>query len=240
MAVTVVLMISLAAVLQPSAGQGPIASLSTDRADQQKEITNKHNALRRSVKPSASNMLRMEWSPAAAENAKRWAQQCNQNHSPSDKRTVNGIGCGENLYMSTAPNSWSKAIDAWFSEVKDFRYGQGSVTGAQTGHYTQLTWYRSYLLGCAVAHCPRSRFAYYFVCHYCPAGNIIGSINKPYKSGRPCADCPNACDNGLCTNPCKHDDKYSNCADLKRSPGCNNAQVKEWCPASCQCTTEIK
>ncbi|XP_015278048.1 PREDICTED: cysteine-rich venom protein pseudechetoxin-like [Gekko japonicus] len=240
MAATVVLMMTLAAALRQSTGLRPsLASLSTQNAGQQQEITERHNDLRRSVNPSARNMLRMEWNPTAAENARRWAQQCTLNHSPREKRTIDGKVCGENLFMSTAPTSWSEAIQAWFDEVKYFKYGYGSVTGEETGHYTQVVWYRSYQLGCAIAHCPWSKFAYYYVCHYCPGGNIVGSISTPYKTGRPCEDCPNACDNKLCTNPCKHNNIYSNCPDLARSHGCDHPDVKEWCKASCQCKTEI-
>lgn len=49
------------------------------------------------------------------------------------------VDCGENLYMSTAPSSWSDAIQAWYDEVKDFKYGVGATTkGAVIGHYTQV------------------------------------------------------------------------------------------------------
>uniref|UniRef100_A0A674IU93 Cysteine rich secretory protein 2 n=1 Tax=Terrapene triunguis TaxID=2587831 RepID=A0A674IU93_9SAUR len=175
------------------------AALSTDKADQQKEIVDKHNALRRGVMPTASNMLRMEWSRTAAENAKSWANECTLSHSPESRRTTT-VGCGENLYMSTAPNSWSDAIQAWYNEVENFMYGIGPTTpGAVIGHYTQVVWYKSYQIGCAVAFCPESEYNYFYVCHYCPAGNINTLINTPYKSGAACGDCPNACDNGLCT-----------------------------------------
>ncbi|XP_077171309.1 serotriflin-like isoform X2 [Paroedura picta] len=241
MATTVVLVISLAALMPQSTGQQPdFASLSTQNADQQREATDKHNALRRDVNPTASNMLRMEWDLAAAENARRWAQRCTQNHSPREQRTVNGRTCGENLFMSSRPTLWSEAIQAWYDEVKDFQYGRGSRRGAVTGHYTQVVWYRSNLLGCAVARCRNRRLAYYYVCHYCPGGNIVGSIHTPYKAGRPCADCPNACDNKLCTNPCKYGDQYNNCPDLVRTHGCDHRDVKNWCEASCLCKTEIK
>ncbi|KAL8173278.1 UNVERIFIED_CONTAM: hypothetical protein K2H54_043802 [Gekko kuhli] len=233
-------MVTLAAVLRQSTGlQLSFDSLSTRNAGQEKEITEKHNYLRRMVNPTARNMLRMEWNPAAAENAKRWAQQCTLNHSPREKRTVNGKVCGENLYMSTAPVTWPKAIQDWYDEVKDFKYGYGSVTGGQTGHYTQMVWYRSNEVGCAWAHCPGRGYEYYYVCHYCPAGNIIGSINTPYKTGRPCEDCPNACDNKLCTNPCGYDNDFSNCPDLVRTHTCDHPKVKNWCKATCQCKTEI-
>ncbi|XP_053879450.1 cysteine-rich venom protein pseudechetoxin-like [Malaclemys terrapin pileata] len=231
----------LSAVLQPSTGQTPgLASLSTDNAYQQKEIVDKHNALRRGVMPTASNMLRMEWSPAAAKNAKSWANQCTLSHSPPNRRTTT-VGCGENLYMSTALKSWSDAIQAWYNEVGNFIYGIGSTTpGAAIGHYTQVVWYKSYQIGCAIAYCPQRFYKYYYVCHYCPAGNYRNTMNTPYKSGPVCGDCPNACDNGLCTNPCKYVDDYSNCPSLKVFPGCTNPTIKARCAASCRCTTEIK
>lgn len=50
-----------------------------------------------------------------------------------------GEPCGENLYMSTAPSSWSDSIQAWYNEEKDFKYGTGATTAnAVIGHYTQV------------------------------------------------------------------------------------------------------
>uniref|UniRef100_A0A8C5T8U6 SCP domain-containing protein n=1 Tax=Malurus cyaneus samueli TaxID=2593467 RepID=A0A8C5T8U6_9PASS len=42
----------------------------------QKEILEQHNEIRRSVIPTARNMLKMEWSNKAAKNAQKWADQC--------------------------------------------------------------------------------------------------------------------------------------------------------------------
>ncbi|XP_074845113.1 cysteine-rich venom protein latisemin-like [Carettochelys insculpta] len=233
--------LGLAAVLQQTTAQiSDVASLSTDNADQQKEIVDKHNTLRRGVRPSARNMLKMEWSPEAAANAKRWANQCTLSHSPPDSRRT-GVPCGENLYMSSAPHSWSDAIQAWYNEVENFVYGVGATSpGSVIGHYTQMVWYISYQIGCAIAFCPEHQLKYYYVCHYCPTGNYAHLIKTPYKSGPPCGDCPNACENGLCTNPCKYVDKYTNCPDLKAFPGCTHCWIRNNCPASCLCTTEIK
>uniref|UniRef100_A0A8C3T8X4 SCP domain-containing protein n=1 Tax=Chelydra serpentina TaxID=8475 RepID=A0A8C3T8X4_CHESE len=175
------------------------AALSTDKEDQRKEIVDQHNALRRGVMPTSRNMLKMEWSPAAAENAKSWANECTLSHSP-EKRRITTVGCGENLYMSTAPNSWSDAIQSWYNEVENFMYGIGPTKpGAVIGHYTQVVWYKSYQIGCAVAFCPQSEYNYFYVCQYCPAGNYENIMSTPYKSGAACGDCPNACDNGLCS-----------------------------------------
>lgn len=47
-------------------------------------------------------------------------------------------GCGENLYMASYRNSWSNAIQAWYDEVEDWRYGVGSINGGVVGHFTQV------------------------------------------------------------------------------------------------------
>ncbi|KAM3602718.1 uncharacterized protein V6R79_009526 [Siganus canaliculatus] len=201
-------------------------------------IVDKHNDLRRNVQPSASNMLKMSWNNEAAANAQRWANTCSMNHSPKSARTIRSSGCGENLYMASWKNSWSNAIQAWYDEIKDWRYGVGSINGGVVGHFTQVVWYRSNEVGCAMAHCPNSRYKYFYVCQYCPPGNY--QLARPYKTGPRCGDCPGACDNGLCTNPCRYTDKYSNCPGLARQWGCGNRQVASWCKASCQCKSEIK
>ncbi|KAJ6650819.1 hypothetical protein lerEdw1_003630, partial [Lerista edwardsae] len=124
-----ILLLSLAALLQQSAGR---------LSAQDKIILDKHNALRRDVKPTAKNMLEMQWSAGAAETARRWANKCIIQHSPGSERTVNGVGCGENLFMSTAPLSWDKVVQDWYDEKKNFNYGTGpKFPGAVIGHYTQ-------------------------------------------------------------------------------------------------------
>ncbi|XP_077358890.1 cysteine-rich venom protein TEL1-like [Festucalex cinctus] len=161
------------------------------------EIVDKHNTLRRKVKPTARNMLKMSWNREAAANARKWAKTCSMKHSPSRSRKISTSGCGENLYMASFKNSWSNAIQAWYDEVKNWRYGVGSVNKGVVGHFTQVVWSRSNQIGCAMAHCPKSRYKYFYVCHYCPPGNY--QYSPPYKSGSTCGDCRKACDNKLCT-----------------------------------------
>uniref|UniRef100_A0A2D4K348 ShKT domain-containing protein n=1 Tax=Micrurus paraensis TaxID=1970185 RepID=A0A2D4K348_9SAUR len=232
-----IVLLSLAAVLQQSSGTVDFAFESSNKRENQKQIVDKHNALRRSVKPTARNMLQMEWNSNAAQNAQRWADRCSFAHSPPHL-TVGNFSCGENLFMSSQPYAWSRVIQSWYDEHKNFVYGVGAKPpGSVTGHYTQVVWYRSNLLGCAATRCSSSK--YIFICHYCPAGNIIGSIATPYKSGPPCGDCPTACNNGLCTNPCKYKDDASNCQSLAKRDKCQTEWVKSKCPASCFCHTEI-
>uniref|UniRef100_A0A194APP6 Cysteine-rich secretory protein 1 n=1 Tax=Agkistrodon piscivorus TaxID=8715 RepID=A0A194APP6_9SAUR len=231
----------LAAVLQQSSGSVDFDSESPRKPEIQNQIVDLHNSLRRSVNPTASNMLKMEWYPEAAANAERWAYRCIESHSPRNSRVLGGIKCGENIYMSSIPIKWTEIIHAWHGENKNFKYGIGAdPPNAVIGHFTQIVWYKSYLVGCAATYCPSSEYSYFYVCQYCPAGNIIGKIATPYKSGPPCGDCPSACVNGLCTNPCKHEDVYSNCNDLMKQLSCQNNNMNSNCPASCFCHNEIK
>ncbi|XP_029452886.1 cysteine-rich venom protein triflin-like [Rhinatrema bivittatum] len=206
----------LAAFLHQSTGKSSsISSLLTTLITVQNAIVDEHNEIRRNVVPTASNMLKMKWNATVAANAQSWANTCNLYPSLADARKINGISSGENLYMSSSISLWSKAIQGWNKESKDFEYGKGAITeGAAVRHYTQVVWYKSSEIGCAYAYCPTVKYPHYFVCQYFPAGNIQSQINKPYKEGTPCGDCPNDCDNGLCTNPCPHKNKFSNCDDL--------------------------
>ncbi|XP_044310552.1 serotriflin-like [Varanus komodoensis] len=235
--------LSLAALLQPSPRRIYTAQLADGSASsaEQQQIVDKHNDLRRGVTPPASNMLKMEWNTIAAENAKNWAKQCTLSHSPRMKRVVKGIVCGENLFMSTVATPWPAVIQSWYNEEKYFKHGVGPVPqDAETGHYTQIVWYKSYQVGCYGTYCPSAGFSYYYVCHYCPVGNIHDLLKTPYKAGPSCGSCPSACDNGLCTNPCRYEDKDPDCNHLATESGCASLRVKQTCPASCLCTTEIK
>ncbi|XP_062971930.1 cysteine-rich venom protein helothermine-like [Elgaria multicarinata webbii] len=142
----------------------------TNNAVIQSNILNMHNKLRRKVKPTASNMLRMSWSPTVADSAQRWANQCSLKHSSEETRKINGQKCGENIYMAPALFSWSRVMKEWHDdEVKIFRFGTGPTAAGMVGHYTQIVWYNSRELGCALAYCPhQAKHKYFYVCHYCP------------------------------------------------------------------------
>ncbi|XP_030050990.1 cysteine-rich venom protein TEL1-like [Microcaecilia unicolor] len=194
--------VCFAAMLHQTAGQdaSPFSSLSTSLTENQNAVVDEHNSLRRQVSPTASNMRKMRWNATIAANAQRWADTCAEAHSQRSDRQINGLICGENLYMSSTPNSWSMATQVWYAEDKDFVYGEGPKTeGAVTGHYTQVVWDHSYELGCAIAYCPDATYQGFYVCQYFEAGNYLNRINTPYKEGIPCGDCPDDCDYGLCT-----------------------------------------
>ncbi|XP_064002801.1 cysteine-rich venom protein ophanin-like [Pogoniulus pusillus] len=185
-------------------------------------------------------MLKMVWSEKAAKNAQKWAKKCEMRISPKEMRTINGATCGENVLLSANPKTWTEAIQVWYSQSSNFKYGYGSTAkNSNIENYTQLIWYNSYQIGCAVAYCPTNRFSYFYVCQYCPSGNNAMQIATPYKSGPKCGDCPGHCERGLCTNPCKYQDQYANCNNMKDLFGCSYSLVKDKCRATCKCTTQI-
>uniref|UniRef100_A0A8D0BG46 Cysteine rich secretory protein 3 n=1 Tax=Salvator merianae TaxID=96440 RepID=A0A8D0BG46_SALMN len=208
--------------------------------EQQKEILYKFNSIRREVQPTASNMLEMKWSEEAAENARKWAEQCQFRSSSVHERIVNGIKCGETLSQAMVANSWSDIIETWATKKSDFKYGIGLINPKKNIYtYTQLIWYSSYLMGCALAYCPKNNVPYIYACHYCPVGNIVRKLSKPYKSGPSCGRCPDSCEDKLCTNPCRYVDKITGCKTLKVMAKCDGDFLKKNCQATCNCKTEI-
>uniref|UniRef100_A0A667GG71 SCP domain-containing protein n=1 Tax=Lynx canadensis TaxID=61383 RepID=A0A667GG71_LYNCA len=160
------------------------------------KIVNKHNELRKSVSPPASNMLKMEWNRETAANAQKWANKCTLEHSNAEGPKKTSTKCGENLYMSSDPASWSNAIQNWYEERNNFVYGVGPKSSSSV-----LVWYSSFHVGCGIAYCPNQEsLKYYYVCQYCPAGNNVSKKNTPYQQGTPCASCPGNCEDGLCSN----------------------------------------
>lgn len=151
-----------------------------------------HNAYRRDVSPSASDMLKLSWDDEVASIAQKWAENCVLGHDSNYKRYIPGrFSVGQNLAMGHS--SWTAAIDAWHNEVNDFNHG-GSNSLSSVGHYTQMVWARTSSLGCGYALCTSTR---YYVCNYAPAGNL--DINNPYTSGSSCGQCASQCsESSLC------------------------------------------
>ncbi|XP_037376802.1 cysteine-rich secretory protein 1 [Talpa occidentalis] len=218
-------------------------TLLTELEAVQNEIVAMHNTLRRNVVPPASNMLKMNWSEKAAQNARIWSNNCELRKSNALKRRITNTFCGENIYLTSHLYSWSNVIGIWYNESKYFNYGDwSSVGGDETiDHYTQIVWATSYLIGCGIASChERKSTRYFYVCHYCHEGNDPDKMNVPYNNGPPCGDCPKDCEDKLCTNPCPYYDEQRNCKAKKRLQGCKHPSVQQLCKATCQCDTGIK
>ncbi|KAH0621813.1 hypothetical protein JD844_023451 [Phrynosoma platyrhinos] len=128
----------LAVVLQHFPGKANTL-LSETSEMQKKEIVDKHNAIRRQVQPTASNMMKMMWNEKAAMNARRWAGKCQAISSPREERMVDGSLCGEITLQTNYPTSWHDAIDAFSSGKTFFQYSTGSTDPTKNVYgYTQV------------------------------------------------------------------------------------------------------
>ncbi len=111
------------------------------------------------------------WDAKLASDAAAWAKHLavtnSFDHAPQSAH-------GENLWMgSTSDYQPEEMVGAWVDERQFLRSGKFpnvSRTGnwADVGHYTQLIWYNTTKLGCAVATGHGSDF---LVCRYDPPGN---------------------------------------------------------------------
>jgi hypothetical protein len=64
----------------------------------------------------------------------------------------------------------------WVQEARSFNPASGGCApGAVCGHYTQVVWRSTHLVGCGMVSCGGSEV---WVCNYSPAGNYVGE--RPY------------------------------------------------------------
>ena len=149
----------------------------------------------------------LSWDAGIAGGSQAWANGCSPMHSGAP-------GLGENLYYSagSVPTP-ATAVASWESESTDYTYaaiGDPVNDFNEIGHYTQLVWANTTLVGCGVTHCttnsPFPGFPEwdFVVCRYSPQGNITGQF--PYVAGIVCsndAGCSDAnpCTDDVCINP---------------------------------------
>ncbi|XP_044732099.1 cysteine-rich venom protein Cau1-like [Chrysoperla carnea] len=201
-------------------------------------------------------MIGLKWSEEAREFAEKSANTCIKGHSAGEDRQSDMFGpCGENLFFSWSSGqykyTWFDAIEAWHSEKKDFTYGSKDYEFMAIGHYTAVMWASTSHIGCAYKNCDtplekrkpnwvQNKFA----CIYCTSGNYLDKIHMPYKRGKPCTDCPNDCFKSLCLNKCplknklpeKYCKKDTGILFKKNKKGCNDVNVREKCPSTCDCS----
>ncbi|XP_050721126.1 cysteine-rich secretory protein 2-like [Eriocheir sinensis] len=228
-----------------------LRSLQPGKYKVQRRLVHFHNMFRSKVKPQAANMLAMSWSKEVALDAQRWADACQLLvHDNATGRTVDAFGpCGQNIFVSTHQVPWHFAVKTWWLEKDHFTFN-GANDLKVVGHYTQLVWHSSHQLGCGLAHCahakPRPFFNY--VCNYCPIGNFLDRIGRPYDSGSPCSGCQGYCKGRrLCTNSCPYGDLWMNCKELQRAfpDWLCKSKTKEGlerlrsCQATCKCKGKI-
>lgn len=227
----------------------PDRDVNTSYSKTRRQIVIAHNYYRSIVDPPASNMLNMFWHHGAARTAQSWSEACRDlTHSGRWERWVKNYGfCGQNIFIASHKVSWLFAIKSWNSEKQLFHYGRKDNNINEVGHYTQMVWYNTHVVGCGYHYCgpDRVRKPYHnYVCNYCPIGNYPDKVGTPYESGQPCSKCPGRCKrNKLCTNACYYGDSWSNCAELNiTSPDwlCVDPKQQRYsmCLATCRCTSD--
>lgn len=164
--------------------------------DTKLEIINIHNNLRNKIAlqeshlgknnfPYAKNMRQVYWSESLAKKAQIWADRCEFEHSPNDFRKMAKVAAdlGENIAMivanSTIDMKWEHIILSWFKEIENYdiiNYPISSfdIQPRVVGHFTQIIWGDTYLIGCGIALFSKNGIVnYLYVCEYAPQGNII-------------------------------------------------------------------
>ena len=137
------------------------------------ELLDAHNAHRKDV-----GVPPLVWSDALAKDAQAWADHLASvggtqlAHAPQHDE-------GENLWLGTSSYfSFMQMVNGWGSEkqyFKDGRFPDVSATGNWTdvGHYTQMVWKSTTMVGCASATAGGNDL---LVCRYSPHGNVSGRL----------------------------------------------------------------
>ncbi|KAF2858554.1 PR-1-like protein [Piedraia hortae CBS 480.64] len=155
------------------------------------------------------------WDAGLAATAQKIADTCKYEHNTQ----MDGGGYGQNIAAGYTPEQIKAVITNGFynSEVNAFegQYGQDSPSNFEAwGHFTQVVWKSSTLVGCATKDCSSQGLAnaggtppYFTVCNYKNQGNMMGtfkanvgvSLHKPtVTEAQPGADLSNS-DSGKTT-----------------------------------------
>ncbi|XP_021939333.1 venom allergen 5-like, partial [Zootermopsis nevadensis] len=207
---------SLAYYQESCAGKTLLRSGGLSCADRQL-ILDAHNKARQTValgrapgQPAASNMLEMVWDEELASAAQRWADKCSLTHDGA--RDVSRFPVGQNIAVTwtTRTNAgaspdFPRQVMGWFNEVRHYGFNSAGLAKG-TGHYSQLVWGDTYLVGCGYSHYydPARGYTKLYVCNYGPGGNVIGA--QPYLAGNPSCStrgvAPSRRYQGLCGKYC--------------------------------------
>ena len=137
----------------------------------------KHNNLRQRHFLNSKLIYSLKLEADAQAYANLLANNGTFTHDPNNLKNM----YGENLYRfsdSTTPDL-NNIIQKWYDEKKYYNHEtQECKTGKLCGHYTQIVWKKSKLLGCASAQYTKGSYknGYVTICKYYPYGNIVGKF----------------------------------------------------------------
>ena len=134
----------------------------------------------------------LSWSSKLAQSAQNWANtmasQCQMYHSgtsgvgenvaegnPSKKIFYNGISrlLSSSSSLYTGQGSIGEVLTDWADNEKPNYDAATQTCNGVCGHYTQVMWKTTTLVGCGVAHCASNNTPYY-CCQYIRPGNCNG------------------------------------------------------------------
>lgn len=190
--------------------------------DEITKVLQLHNKARCQVYPFAQTMRALKWDTAMETMVQNFINTCPNGHGPPDGLQQYRNNGGNPAYWWLGQNmGWgygsmeSVIWDGWVGERANYTYGVFPNTckaGAICGHYTQVIWSETEVIGCAknTVSCPSWGNKYY-VCNYGLGGNIVGvptyQVSPSYRQTDACtaagcfannhalaakATCPNA------------------------------------------------
>lgn len=131
-----------------------------------KEMVEAHNSYR-----AKAGSPPLTWSDSLAARAQKWATSLVERGAFAHQHGP----FGENLFeISGGHATPASVVGAWMSEEANYDRETNSCK-ARCGHYTQVLWRDTKLVGCGVAGNAQREV---WVCDYDPPGNITGE--RPY------------------------------------------------------------
>ncbi|CCH61027.1 hypothetical protein TBLA_0D05340 [Henningerozyma blattae CBS 6284] len=146
----------------PSTAAAAASSNLEDWAQQILDETNKKRALH-------VDTGSLTWSQELAQYAQNYADK----YDCSGNLVHSGGPYGENLALGYTPTG---SVDAWYDEGTNYDYSNPQYSSA-TGHFTQLIWKGSTLVGCGIKNC-NNEWGQYVICSYQAPGNVIGEFSE--------------------------------------------------------------
>jgi len=150
---------------------GFVASLVSAQSEADQYLS-AHNRARQAVGAGIPNLA---WSNNLQSYATNWAT--NRANTARCALSHSGGPYGENIFWSSGQSTPAAAVNAWVDEKQFYNYASNScASGKVCGHYTQVVWRNSQMVGCGSANCPGG--GTFVVCSYNPPGNFNGE--RPY------------------------------------------------------------
>ncbi|XP_074642377.1 scoloptoxin SSD43-like [Tubulanus polymorphus] len=236
-------------------GQRNYFALSRGLTDKEKQhILDVHNMLRaRTAKgqtkgtPAAADMVALEWDDRLMKQAQGRADMCfglARAHDTARERQFNPYeSVGQNFFGGATLDSGM--FNLWFKELLTYSYhSEHCVPGKICGHYLQLIWGRTHIVGCGYNDCKGRYDLDRFYCNYAVGASSPwnGESKKPYTEGKPCTKCPAGYSfcmgDALCASKKACDNSDSKCECTLRS--CENGGKLDTGNCVCNCPKEFE